>query len=415
MVTGSELVRGERADLNGPYLARELIALGFEAARISIVGDQPVELADALRQGLGADLCVISGGLGPTHDDRTVEALADVTGRALDVRPELEAEIGAISRRIADRLGRPWSEFEHGVRKQASLPRDGISLGLAGTAPGIVLPLESTVAVVLPGPPAELQRLWGSALRSDALRPLLVRARPPDRRVLRFYGISESMVARTLAESGGEGAGVEVTVCARELEVHVDLLADSGAGAHADRIAERLRAELAPHLFAEDDRPVEELVLSLCGERGFSLATAESCTGGLVAARLTAVPGASESLLGSIVAYADAVKVGELAVPEDVLRLHGAVSAETARAMTRGVRARLGADVAVSVTGVAGPGGGTSDKPVGLVYLHAETPDTEEAAHFRLPGDRDHVRRRAAAAALHLLRRVLGQRRHTPV
>ena len=405
VVTGSELVRGDRNDLNGPFLARELGARGIEPARILVVGDRAEELEAALREGLRADLCIVSGGLGPTHDDRTVELLARAADRDLAVDAELEREIEEVTRTIAERLGRPYADFATGVRKQASLPRGAVSLGLAGTAPGIVLERDGAVAVALPGPPAELRRLWAKAVESEPVRRVLERARPPERRVLRFFGASESSVARALAEAGGEAQGVEATVCAREFEIHVDLFGP------AEGLAAALRERLARYLFAEDERSIAEIVLELCRGDGLSLATAESCTGGLVAARLTAVPGASDVFLGAVVAYDDAVKEAELGVPGEVLERHGAVSAETAAAMAAGARARLGADLAVSVTGIAGPGGGTPEKPVGLVYLHAAGPDGSLGAEFSVPGGRDTVRARAAVSALHLVRRLLTRSR----
>jgi len=407
VVTGSELVRGERTDRNGPFLAREALRLGLEPARIVVVGDRADELEEALRDGLRADLCVVSGGLGPTHDDRTIELLARALGRELVLDEGLEHEIGEVSRSIAERLRRPFADFQPGVRKQATLPAGATSLGLAGTAPGVVLEEDGTVVVALPGPPRELQRLWARALETAPVQRLLDRARPPGRRVLRFFGASESAVALALEEAGGEGEGVEATVCARDFEVHVDLVVDEGGEERATALAAALRSRLAPHLFAEDERPVEELVLALCRARGLSLATAESCTGGLVAARLTSVPGSSDVFRGAIVSYADEVKERELGVPAEILVRHGAVSAETARAMAGGVRGRLAVDVAVSVTGVAGPGGGTAEKPVGLVYLHAVSPDGELAVDFNLPADRDTIRRRATVSALHLVRRLL--------
>jgi nicotinamide-nucleotide amidase len=412
VVTGSELVRGDRHDLNGPFLAREALALGLEPARISIVGDGPADLEAALREGLRADLCLVSGGLGPTHDDRTVETVARVTGRALVVDPGLERKIESVSRMVAERLQRPYADFEAGVRKQASLPEGAVSLGLAGTAPGLLLEEEGgRVVVVLPGPPGELQRLWRNAVASEPLRRLLARTAAPDRRVLRFYGASESAVARALEEAGGDGDGVEATICARDFEIHVDLLVEPGAGERADGLAERLAAPLERWLFSRDERPVEELVLALCRSRGLRLATAESCTGGLVAARLTDVPGSSDVFVGAVVAYADEVKHAELGVPAEVLERHGAVSPETAAAMAAGVRERLGVDVAVSVTGVAGPDGGSEEKPVGLVYFHAVAPGGERAWTFDFPGDRAAIRRRSAVTALHLVRRLLTQNR----
>lgn len=409
VVTGSELVRGERRDANGPFLAAELVRAGLDPARILVVGDRPEDLEGAIREGLEADVCITSGGLGPTHDDRTVELLARAAGRELRVDAALEREIEDVSRRIAERLRRPYADFAAGVRKQASLPAGAVSLGLAGTAPGVLLEHDGRVAIALPGPPAELRRLWAAAAESRQLRRVLERARPRGRRLLRFFGPSESAVARALDAAGGEGGGVEITVCARDFEIHVGLFVEEGAEARAGVIERALLAEFGRELFAEDDRPVEEIVLALARARGLALATAESCTGGLVGARLTDVPGSSDVYVGGIVAYSDAVKVAQLGVPARLLAEHGAVSAEVAQAMAAGARRVLGADVAVAVTGIAGPGGGTAEKPVGLVFMHVEAPGEREAARRELPGDREAVRTRAAAYVLHLLRRVLSR------
>jgi nicotinamide-nucleotide amidase len=415
LVTGSELVRGDRRDLNGPFLATELLRRGREPAPNVNVGDRVDELERVVAESLESDLCVVSGGLGPTHDDRTVELVAKAAGIELRLDEELHREIGEISRRFAERLGRPYTDFEPGVRKQATLPDGAASLGLAGTAPGLVLEHGATVVVILPGPPAELQRLWRRALETEPVRRLLARARPPNFRRLRFFGTSESAVAKALADAGGDGGGVEATICARDFEIHVDLIVEPQAEARADELAERLVAPLERYLFSRDERPVEEVVLDLCRSGGLSLATAESCTGGLVAQRLTSVPGASDVFRGAVVAYADDVKAGELGVPKEVLERHGAVSAETAEAMAAGACERLGADVAVSVTGIAGPDGGSDEKPVGLVYLHAVGPDGQRSVDFVFPGDRDSIRRRAAVTALHLVRRLLQQRRDETV
>jgi competence/damage-inducible protein CinA-like protein len=411
VATGSELVRGERTDLNGPWLARQALSLGLEPVRVTVVGDTVAELEDALRDGLRADLLLVSGGLGPTHDDRTVELVARVTGRSLEVKPELEQEIEAVSRMVAERLNRPYTDFAPGVRKQATLPEGAVAIGLAGTAPGSVLDAGDCVVVVLPGPPGELRRLWPGALATGAVQRVLARATPPQHRVLRFFGVSESAVAQALAAAGGDGDGVDATICARDFEIHVDLYLEPGAEERGEALATALRKPLARWLYGEDEGGVEVHVLELCRERDLTLGTAESCTGGLVAARLTSVPGSSDAFRGAIVAYADEVKAVELGVPEAVLAEHGAVSAQTAEAMARGARDRLGIDVAVSVTGIAGPSGGTPEKPVGLVYLHASGPDGELATEFNLPGDREAIRRRAAVSALHLVRRLLSQSR----
>jgi nicotinamide-nucleotide amidase len=406
VVTGSELTRGGRQDANGPFLARELSARGLEPARIIVVGDRPDELEAALREGLRADLLVTSGGLGPTHDDRTVEMLARVAGRDVVVDEGLEARIEQFSRSLAERFRRPYSEFEEGVRKQASLPEGALVLGLAGTAPGLVLETDGSVAIVLPGPPGELRRLWAKAVEAAPVRAVFDRAEAPRRRVLRFYGVSESAVARAVAEAGGEPEGVEATICAHDGEIEMVLLGEG------ERLAQPLRETLGRHLFAEDERSVAAIVLEACRERRLSLAAAESCTGGLVAAQLTSVPGSSDVIRGGIIAYDDGVKMEQLGVPEGILAAHGAVSAETAEAMAAGALRAFGADVAVSVTGIAGPGGGSPEKPVGLVFLHAQGPDGEKSLEIQFSGDREAVRRRATATALHLVRRLLAQSSH---
>jgi nicotinamide-nucleotide amidase len=408
VVTGSELVRGERTDLNGPFLMREALRLGFDPARVSIVGDDPTELEAALRDALDADAILVSGGLGPTHDDRTVEMVAKTLGLGLRVDPELEAQIEAVSRGAAERMRRDYADFAPGVTKQATVPETARSLGLAGTAPGLLVPRDGDrVVVVLPGPPGELQKLWPNALATDVFRRLLERTRPPGRRVYRLFGVSESAVARALAEAGGDGDGVEATICARDFEIHVDFVVEPGADERADELERAFLAPLDRWLYGRDERGVEEHVLELCRARGWRIGTAESCTGGLVAARLTSVPGSSDVVLGGIVAYANEVKMRELGVPAALLEEHGAVSAEIAAAMAQGARERLGVDVAVSVTGVAGPGGGTPEKPVGLVYLHAEGPDGGLGRELSFPGDRAAIRARSVVVGLHVVRTLL--------
>ena len=385
---------------------------GIEPERISVIGDRPEQLADALREALSLDLVVTSGGLGPTHDDRTIELLAWAAGRELAVEPELEREIEGVVRGLAERFRRPYPEFESGVRKQATLPEGGVSLGLAGTAPGVLLQSDGALAIALPGPPGELQRIWRNALERPELQAVFARASNPTHRILRFFGLPESAVAGVVAEAGGEAHGLEVTICAHDLEVQVDLVIPPGAEGQATRLREALSAAHPRALFAEDDEPVEAIVLDAARRLGWSIATAESCTGGLVSARLTNVPGSSDAFVGGVVAYGDGVKIEALGVSEAMLERHGAVSPETAEAMARGAAERLDAEIAVSVTGVAGPGGGSPEKPVGLVYLHAVTPDASHAMELHLPGNRDAVRRRAAVSALHLLRRLLTQSRH---
>lgn len=416
VVTGSELVRGERADLNGPFLARSLLSLGLEPARINVVGDDVAELEAAVREAVaGAGLVVTSGGLGPTHDDRTVEVVARVAGAGLRVDPELEREIEGVSRTVAERLKRPYADFQEGVTKQATVPEGATVLGLAGTAPGLVVAAGGVPVVVLPGPPPELQRLWPKALETAAVRRALDGGRPPLRRTLRFFGPGESQVAQAFAEAGGDGDGLEVTICARNFEIHVDLVAEPEAEQRLLDLERGLSDRLGRFLYSDDGRTVEELVLDRCRERGWMLATAESCTGGLVAAGLTAIPGSTDVVVGGIVAYANEVKVDELGVDPALIEEHGAVSAEVAEAMAKGARERLGVEVAVSVTGVAGPGGGSEEKPVGLVHFHAETPQGGRGGTFSFPGDRDSIRRRSVVASLHLVLRLLARNRDEAV
>jgi nicotinamide-nucleotide amidase len=410
VVTGSELVRGERTDLNGPFLARSLLALGVEPTRIHVVGDDPVELEAAVAEAIGAaDLVATSGGLGPTHDDRTVAIVAKVAGLGMRVDADLEGQIESVSRMVAERMKRPYADFSEGVTKQATVPESSTILGLAGTAPGLVVDAHGTPVIVLPGPPSELQRLWPRALEAADVRRVLDGGTPPLRRTLRFFGPGESQVAQAFQEAGGDGDGLEVTICARSFEIHVDLVADPSAEDRLLALQSGLEERLGRFLYSTDGRTVEEIVLDRCRDRGWTLATAESCTGGLIAAGLTAIPGSSEVVLGGIVSYANEVKIDELGVPAELIEEHGAVSAEVAEAMAHGARERLGVDVAVSVTGVAGPGGGTEEKPVGLVYYHAETPAGGHGASFSFPGDRESIRRRSVVASLHLVRRMLEQ------
>jgi nicotinamide-nucleotide amidase len=415
VATGSELVRGDVRDANGSFLASEAVRLGFDPTRILVVGDRPEELRTVLAEALAAPLCIVSGGLGPTHDDRTAELVAEVAGVALELRPELEAEIEAVSRAFAARRGRDYVEFEPGVRKQATLPVGAVSLGLAGTAPGFVLPTAAGVVVVLPGPPGELRRLWPRALDTEPFRGLQARTEAPRRQTLRFFGLGESTVAQAFSRAGGDGGGVEVTICARDFEIHVDLIVSPEGDERARALEDALASELAPFLFSRDERPVEQIVVDLCRAQEVSLGTAESCTGGLVATLVTALPGSSAVFHGAIVSYANSVKEEALGVPAALLAAHGAVSPEVAQAMAHGAREALGVDVAVSVTGVAGPDGGSAEKPVGLVYFHAVAPWGEEALRIEGAADRETVRQRAAKSALHLVRRLLEQNRHSSV
>jgi nicotinamide-nucleotide amidase len=405
LLTGNELLRGVIADRNGAHLAASLERHGFAVRRTLVVGDDLAEIERGLRELVDeVDLVVSSGGLGPTHDDRTVEALANVAGVALVLDPGVLERIDRWTDQVAVRYGLDRAGFVAGNRKQAHLPVGAAVLGMAGTAPGLIMPVDGSVVVVLPGVPSELRRLWDDAPGHAALAEVFALARPRARWLTRTYGIGESHVADIHRSAGGDPQGVETSICARSFEIEIDIRADPGYDAAGEALAARMRAELGGHVFAIDERPLAEIVLDLLRARGWHGATAESCTGGMVAAALTEIAGSSEAFAGGVVAYSDDLKRALLDVPQAVLDQHGAVSAETAAAMAVGARSRLGADAAVAVTGIAGPGGGTEEKPVGLVYLHVSSPAGDDVRRMDIPGSRDSVRGRAATAALQLLR-----------
>ncbi len=409
LLTGNELLRGVIADRNAAFLAADLEDRGMAVRRTLVVGDEISDIRQGLEELLAlADLVVTSGGLGPTHDDRTVEALAQVAGVDLPVDEQVLARITAWTDTVAERLRFDPHLFADGNRKQARIPVGARVLGLAGTAPGLVMPVGGAMVVVLPGVPSELRRLWALAPEHELLRPLFARTVPRTRLLLRTYGIGESHVADLFAEAGGDPPGVETSICARNFEIEIDIRALPEAAGAARDLRDRLRRALGERVFATDERPLPELVLDAARHRGISLATAESCTGGMVAAALTEIPGSSDVFRGGVVAYSDELKQRLLDVPSGVLAAHGAVSPEAAAAMAAGARARLDADMAVAVTGIAGPGGGSEQKPVGLVHLHVSSPLGEVGRQLDWPGDRAEVRARATAAALHLVRAHLG-------
>lgn len=405
LLTGNELLRGVIADSNASHLARSLERLGIRVHRTLIVGDGIPEITSGLRLALqDVDLVITSGGLGPTHDDRTVEAIAQVAGVPLVLDAGVLEQITTWTDQVSDRGGYPRDRFQAGNRKQAHILEGSSVLGIAGTAPALVADIQGVKLVVLPGVPSELRRLWELAPSHPMLAELFSRAQPRWRQVLRTYGIGESHVGDLFASLDGDPPGVETSICARNYEIEIDIRAEPGAEGAGRRLAGGLRELLAEHLFAEDERPVAELVLDLLRERTWTLAAAESCTGGMLAQWVTAIPGSSQGFLGSLVTYSNPAKQELLGVPAPVLEQYGAVSGETAAAMAAGARRRLGADVAVAITGVAGPDGGSRAKPVGLVYVHLSSPAGEEPRELHLTGGRAGIRARAAMAALHLVR-----------
>ena len=429
VVTGTEVLSGRVSDRNGPWLAERLGALGVDLAHIAIVGDRPEDMRAALAfmTAEGLELIVTSGGLGPTADDLTAEVVGRFQGREMVMDQALSERIA----RIVAPLMKRWPNIDpeavaQANRKQATVPEGAEVLEPVGTAPGLVVQPahgQGPTVVVLPGPPRELQPMWGAAEASRGLGEVLARAGDFRQETMRLFGIPESEIAETLrvAERDGvEMSALEVTTCLKRGEVEiVTRYEPSGEGAYRD-FAEVVRERHADTLFSEDGRTIDEIVASLLRGDGTSarartIATAESCTGGLLAARLTELPGSSDYVRGALVAYANDVKVSAAGVPMEMIEVHGAVSQEVAEALASGARERLQADVGVGVTGVAGPGGGTPEKPVGLVWLSvASAPPgsggTEVEMLTRsvnLPGGRADVRDRATTVALHLVRRVL--------
>jgi nicotinamide-nucleotide amidase len=412
VVTGSELLTGVISDRNGPFLATELGRLGFEVAHLLVVGDRPDDLAAALHfvADAGVALIVTSGGLGPTADDLTGEVVASFAGVDLVLDEAMREHIAGILAGWAKRTGFAGPALEEANRKQAMVPRGAVALMPVGTAPGLVVSRpDGPVVVVLPGPPRELQGMWPAALTSAPVRDLLATVPAAASRELRFFGFPESEVAATLREIGAarDLSGVEVTTCLRRSELEVDIRPLPGAEDVAAELHAELAARHARHLVSADGSTTDELLARALLDRGWTVATGESCTGGMVAARLVDRAGSSAYVAGGVVAYSDVAKTELLGVPAETIATHGAVSPEVARALADGARARFGADIGVGITGVAGPDGGTEAKPVGYVCFCVTTAAGQVLARDpRLPGGRADVRERSTDLAMHLLLRA---------
>src|SRR4051795_4492014 len=296
------------------------------------------------------------------------------------------------------------------IRKQARVPDGATVLEPVGTAPGLVVPpaegRTGPTVLVLPGPPAELQGMWPAAVAADATQRALAGRAELRQETVRLWGTLEAQLAVTLREHEPELAGLEITTCLREGELEIVTRFPPAAQAAYDRLSAVLAADYADTLFSTGPT-LDHLVAGAFADRGLTVATAESCTGGLLAARLTEQPGSSAWVLGGVTAYANSAKEQLLDVPASVLAAHGAVSPEVAIALAEGARARFGADIGVGITGIAGPGGGTADKPVGTVHLCVAGPDGSELRALRLPGSRSAVRERSVTRAMHLLRATL--------
>ena len=430
VVTGTEVLTGRVSDRNGPWLAERLRDLGVQLAYTLIVGDRAEDMHEALSfmSARGMDLVITSGGLGPTADDLTAEVVGRFQEREMFVDPAVEERIAEILRPLAKRF--PDVDMEAirmGNRKQATVPEGATVLDPVGTAPGLVVPpppgRERPTVVVLPGPPRELQPMWSAAVDTEAMKAALKGARPVEQRMLRLFGIPESEIAETLRVAEREGVELErleVTTCLKRGEVEVVSVFEPSAAHVYGEFEAVVARRHADTLFSTDGRWVDHQVADLLraggtnGSGPLTVATAESCTGGLLAARLTDQPGSSDYFRGAIVAYDNDVKVRAAGVDPALIEAHGAVSAEVAVALAEGACERLGADLGIGVTGIAGPGGGTEEKPVGLVWFSVARAAGDAAGggeqltrKVELPGGRVDVRDRATTVAMHLLRRVL--------
>jgi nicotinamide-nucleotide amidase len=415
VVTGTEVLTGRVQDRNGPWIADRLLELGVELAHITICGDRQADIEAQLRflADQGVDLIVTSGGLGPTADDMTVEVVARFCDRELTLDDELENKIANILKRL---MGRNPALLEPGSfdsiraanRKQALVPAGSQIIDPVGTAPGVVVPGKPAV-VVLPGPPRELQPMWQSAIQTPAVQEAIGGRTVYRQEMIRMFGLPESGLAETLrgAETSIPGFGqLEITTCLRRGEIEMVTRYEPDAAQVYAELTQLLRDNHGHQLFSENTSTVDDLVAQLLAGR--RIATAESCTAGLLAARLTERPGSSGYVMGGVVSYANDAKEQVLGVDPALIETHGAVSEPVAEAMAAGALRRFGADTAVAITGIAGPGGGTPEKPVGTVCFTlslADGPTTTRT--LRLPGNRSDVRERSTTVAMHLLLRAL--------
>jgi nicotinamide-nucleotide amidase len=417
LVTGNEVLNATITDRNSPWLSEVLAGEGVAVDRVLVVPDDDEAIGDGLEhlRSRGVDLILTSGGLGPTADDRTAAAVGRFTGREMVLDPGMEARIREILNQYAAARGNdvPLEGLDEANRKQAMVPEGSTPLDPVGTAPGLVVPGPGgVVVVVLPGPPRELQPMWAAAAETPEVASVLSRAGVLMNRRLRMFGIPESRLAAELRaleqEAGMDFDELEITTCLRKGELEIDLRYREGGEEAAALLAEALQERFSKAMFSPDGRTIDEIVSSLFVESGLSVAVAESCTAGLLAARLASLPGASRYLVGGAVTYSNDAKESLLDVGKATLERFGAVSPETAAEMATGARVGCAADIGVGITGIAGPEGGTADKPVGYVCFNVDGGDLGRIeASPVIPGDRNEIRERSTLVAMHLLRQLL--------
>ncbi|MFT4048438.1 MAG: competence/damage-inducible protein A [Solirubrobacterales bacterium] len=413
VVTGTEVLTARIVDRNGPWLSEALRGFGFDVVHITICRDRPEDIRAQLEfmRDQQIDLICTTGGLGPTADDLTATIVGEFCDREMYLdEPTLE-KINKIIEGFSMRMNWDPEALEAGSRKQAVVPRDSDILGPAGTAPGLVVTQasgEGPTVVVLPGPPGELQKIWVEAVETDAFKSLAAGTFVFEEQMIRMIGVPESDIAKTLREfDAAQGLGdMEITTCLRKGEMEILVSHRPEDHARREALIAAFSEQYGRAIFSESDETVDQQIIRLLDGR--TLALAESCTGGLLAERLTEVPGSSLYFKGSAVTYSNDAKARILSVPEAQLEEFGAVSPEVAESMAGGALEAFDADFAVAITGIAGPDGGSEGKPVGTVDFHAVSRDGRSRnLHIVLPGRRRDVQERAATVALHLVRQLL--------
>jgi nicotinamide-nucleotide amidase len=411
VVTGTEVLAGIIRDDNGPWLSERLRERGVQLVAVHVVGDRPDDLLAGLELFRDLDLVITSGGLGPTADDLTAEVVSGFAGVPMDLDDALEERIWSRIKALSSRWRDVTDEaLRAGNRKQAMVPRGATVLEPVGTAPGLVVRVAGgPVVLVLPGPPGELQPMWEEAVRLEPIRSVLDRAGTFERRIMRVTGVPEAQLAEVLRELQLPSS-LEITTCLRRGELEISTVFEPPASADYDSLEAELLERFGARIFSRDGSTIDDMVgRLLLGPPVRTVAVAESCTGGLMAARLTDRPGSSAYVLGGVTAYSNEAKVAFADVPPELIERHGAVSPEVGRALAAGAVARFGASFGIGITGIAGPDGGTEEKPVGTVCVCVAggdgSPLIERAV--RLPGDRGAVRDRTTTLAMHLLRRAI--------
>jgi len=397
---GDELVLGEIADTNAAHIAGRLSLMGLSVRRTGAVGDRMEELKRAIGEAISRNkLVVMTGGLGPTRDDITRQAVAEVAGVELEYHPE-------VVEAIAERFNRRLEDIRENNRRQAHIPAGSKLLpNPVGTAPGFLLEKNGCAVFALPGVPHEMRRMLAEYVEPYA-RERLSRAITVQRRI-HVTGLGESEIDERLGELIEPGRNPLIGTKVADGVCTVRLLATGSTEEAARELATECEANILGrfegHVLGVDEENLEQAVVSSLTSKGLTAALAESCTGGLIGARITSVPGASACFLESVVTYSNEAKTRRLGVPAELIAEHGAVSAPVAEAMARGVLEGSGADIAVAVTGIAGPGGGTFGKPVGTVYLGVASARGARSTLRKCYPPRDAVRRRATTYALYLL------------